>query len=747
MSSKRKPGGPEREAGSAGAGAGKGASTPAPGTIRKVYRAHSLRLGLNVVRQELGPQAVIISCEQVPSRRDPNVMVAKLTVEAPATCPIERPDADGPHIEVGGLGKELVRIREVVVLPLRYPEMFDRLGISAPKGVLMHGPPGCGKTLIARTLAKESGAKFFCVNGPELLGSALGETEKNLRALFENAAESAPSLIFFDEIDSIAVQREDAASGAERRLVTQLLTLMDGVDARKRILVLAATNRPDAIDPALRRPGRFDREVEIPIPDQEARLSILRIHTRKMTLDPDVELEAVAARTHGFVGADLANVCKEAALQEIHEAMPEGDETVPPKLVVCMRHFETALKDLKPSSLREVSAVVSKVTWADVGGLEQVKKELTEAIVVPLKRPELFERMHIRPSKGILLAGPPGTGKTLIARAAAGECGVNFIPVNGPSLVSKYVGESEKGVREVFEQARKAKPCIIFFDEFDSLVPVRGSDSENQQGDRMVAQFLVELDGFSGSEGVFCLAATNRPDAIDPAVRRPGRFDKVIEIPLPDNKSRMRILRVHLADKPLERTVNFEPLIRMTEGFSGAEIEEGCRRAAMAAVRKVISGQGRLEPAISERDLIEAISEVAGAKGKQTASAPPRPRALVVATEKEDLENAAQALKATGLLIDRFGDAEEAVAATAKAHYDLAVIDVTMTRIDELQLLSRVRSGQPNLPIIVAAERKRASSTNTYFRLGAVQYLDKPYAAKDLANSIREVLAVQSVDE
>ena len=522
---------------------------------------------------------------------------------------------------------------------------------------------------------------------------------------------------------------------------------MDGADPRQQILVLAATNRPDAIDPALRRPGRFDREVEIPVPDQEGRLAILRIHTRKMTLGPDVDLEAIAARTHGFVGADLANICKEAALQEIHEAMPEGDETVPPELVVSMRHFEAALRDLKPSSLREVAAVVSKVTWADVGGLEQVKQELTEAIVVPLKRPELFERMRIRPSKGVLLAGPPGTGKTLIARAAAGECGVNFIPVNGPALVSKFVGETEKGIREIFEQARKAKPCIIFFDEFDSLVPVRGSGGESQHTDRMVAQFLVELDGFAETDGVFCLAATNRPEAIDPAVRRPGRFDKVIEIPLPDHKSRMRILKVHLANKPLERTVNFDPLIRMTEGFSGAEIEEGCRRAAMAAVRKVISGEGRLEPAISERDLIEAISEVAGAKGKATASAPPRPRALVLATEEQDLDRAAKGLKATGLLIERTRDAEEAVSATGKEHFDLAVIDVTMTRIDELQLLSRIRSGQPNLPIIVVADRKRASSTRTYFRLGAVEYLDKPYSAKDLADSIRQVLAVQPVGE
>ena len=523
--------------------------------IKKAFRAYTLQDGMNIVKKEMGPQATILSVKKVPSRSRKDVIVVEIVAEAPA--PEEKkaqPELNKEGSKVGGLGKQMAKVREVVVLPLRYPEMFARLGISPPKGVLMYGPPGTGKTLTARTVAEECGATFFSVNGPELLGGAMGESEKNLREVFEKATAQAPSLIFFDEIDAIAGQREDAGSGAEKRLVTQLLTLMDGVnDKRGRVIVLAATNRVDSIDSALRRPGRFDREVEIPIPDEESRCEIIKIHAKGIAIASDVDLEKISAVCHGYVGADIAHLCKEAGMLAIREAMPAGGQP-PSNLQVHKRHFEAAMKEITPTAMKGAAAMASNITFADVGGLEDVKRELEEAIVLPLKRPELFKQMNIRPSKGVLLAGPPGTGKTLIARAAAGQCGVNFIAVNGPSLVSKFVGETEKQLRDVFEKARNASPCIIFFDEFDSIAPVRGSGSDDQFADRLVAQLLVEMDGFDPSQAIFCLAATNRPEAIDPAVRRPGRFDKVIYIPLPDAESRKHILDVHLRQKPLEKT-------------------------------------------------------------------------------------------------------------------------------------------------------------------------------------------------
>jgi len=424
--------------------------------------------------------------------------------------------------------------------------------------------------------------------------------------------------------------------------------------------------------------------------------------------------------------------------------VPAGGEP-PPSLSIAQRHFEQALGEGKPSSLREIAAEVSKVTWDDVGGLEDVKRELAEAIILPLKHPELFDKMRVRPSKGVLLSGPPGTGKTLIARAAAGECGVNFIPVNGPSLVSKFVGETEKGIRQIFERARKAKPCIIFFDEFDAIAPVRGGDSQNQFADRLVAQLLTEMDGFDQSQGIFCLAATNRPEAIDPAVRRPGRFDKVIEIPLPDAKSRLRILQVHLKDKPVERTVDFGALVGMTNGLSGAEIEEGCRRAAMTAVRNAAAGGGRLEPAISIRDLMHSIQEL-GDPDLGTMAEAPRLRVLVVDDEQDTLDYVSEALDADGLDSVPFSDPEQAAMVLEREHFDLAVIDIGMPKMDGLQLLAHIRKVVPNLPVTIMSGDKDPATISKSFRLGAVDYLAKPFSFDELANSVRTVLSPQELN-
>jgi transitional endoplasmic reticulum ATPase len=526
--------------------------------------------------------------------------------------------------EVGGLRRELQRIREIIELPLRYPEVFERLGIDPPKGVLLFGPPGCGKTLIARAVAHETEAKFFSVNGPEIIHKFYGESEAHLRKIFDEAAKQAPSIIFLDELDAIAPKREQVVGDVEKRVVAQLLALMDGLAKRQHVIVIGATNIPNALDPALRRPGRFDREISISIPDRDGRREILEIHSRGMPLAKDVQIERLAAITHGFVGADLEALCREAAMICLRGILPEIDfaaaeipyETLG-KLEVHMEHFLRALQEVDPSAIREVFVEVPDVRWQDVGGLHDVKRQLIESVEWPLKHAALFARAGIRPPKGILLSGPPGCGKTLLAKAVANESQVNFISVKGAALLSKYVGESEKGVREVFKKARQASPCIIFFDEIDALVPTRGGgDSDARVGERVISQFLTEMDGVEELTGVLVLGATNRADLLDPALMRPGRFDVHVAIDVPDEDGRQEIFRIGLRDKPVADDVSVEELAAITEDFNGAEIQAVCQRAAMAAVRQTLersTSSEQLEEAeltVTLRHLRQALEEV-----------------------------------------------------------------------------------------------------------------------------------------
>ena len=509
--------------------------------------------------------------------------------------------------DIGGLGKELQRIREMIELPLKYPQAFERLGIDPPKGVLLHGPPGCGKTLIARAVANETAAYFTHITGPEIIGKFYGESEARLRAVFEEAEAHAPAILFIDEIDAIAPKREEMGGEkqVERRVVAQLLALMDGLESRGEIIVIGATNIPNSLDPALRRPGRFDREVAISIPDQRGRLNILHIHTRGMPLARDVDLEKLSQITHGFVGADLEALCREAAMNALRKIMPSIDfqlDEIPYetllKLEVTMADFTEALKEIEPSAIREVFVEVPNVKWEDVGGLDEVKQKLVEAVEWPLKYPDLFREAKAKPPKGILLSGPPGTGKTLVAKALANESEVNFISVKGPELMSKYVGESERGVREVFRKAKQAGPCILFFDEFDSLVPERGLGRDSQATERVISQFLTELDGLEELKGVLVLAATNRKDLIDSAILRPGRFDFILEFPLPDEKARQEIFRVHVQRKPLASDVDVNSLAQETEGFAGSDIEAICCEASLIAIRESVQSgphEGKLE--------------------------------------------------------------------------------------------------------------------------------------------------------
>jgi transitional endoplasmic reticulum ATPase len=498
--------------------------------------------------------------------------------------------------DIGGLRREVQRVREIVELPLRFPEVFARLGIDAPKGVMLYGPPGCGKTLIARAVAHETDVRFFSINGPEIIGKFYGESESHLRAIFEQASKQAPSIIFIDEIDAIAPKREDLGGEkqVERRVVAQLLSLMDGLKSREHVIVIAATNIPNAIDPALRRPGRFDREIVIPIPDRHGRLEILEIHSRGMPLAKDVDLKQLADITHGFVGADLESLCREAAMICVRRILPEIDfaqATLPydslMKLEICKGDFLAALRDVEPSALREVFVEVPSTTWEDVGGLERAKHMLREALEWPLQYAGLFEAAGVRPLKGILLSGPPGCGKTLLAQAAASAIQVNFISVKGPALLSKYVGESERGVREVFRKAKQAAPCLVFFDEIDALVPRRGGGgSDSNVSERVVGQFLAELDGVEKLTGVLILAATNRRDIVDPALLRPGRFDVVLEIPPPDEQDRLAILRIQTRGRPVSPEVNLEALAANTAGRTGADLGAICHGAALNAIRE-----------------------------------------------------------------------------------------------------------------------------------------------------------------
>ena len=490
--------------------------------------------------------------------------------------------------DIGGLKEEIQKVREMIELPLRHPEIFEKLGIEAPKGVLLYGPPGTGKTLLAKAVANETNAHFISISGPEIMSKFYGESEARLREIFKEAKEKAPSIIFIDEIDSIAPKREEVTGEVERRVVSQLLSIMDGLEARGKVIVIAATNRPNAIDPALRRPGRFDREIEIKVPDKRGRLEILQIHTRNMPLDTDVDQDRVAAVTHGFVGADLEYLCKEAAMKCLRRLLPElnlEDEKISVetlnKLVITMNDFDFALKDALPSAMREVYLEVPDVKWIEIGGLEDIKRELQEAVEWPLRYPDLYKELKHTLTKGILLHGPSGTGKTLLAKAVATESEANFISVRGPELLSKWVGESERGIREIFRRARQAAPCVVFFDEIDSIALTRGgmggTDSGGGYGgsgssDRMLSQLLTEMDGIQELQGVVVIAATNRVDMIDAALLRPGRFDKIIFVPNPDMNTREKILQIHTKGKPLGQGIDFRKISEITEGFSGADI-------------------------------------------------------------------------------------------------------------------------------------------------------------------------------
>ncbi len=497
--------------------------------------------------------------------------------------------------DIGDLEEAKQKIREIVELPLKHPELFKHLGIEPPKGILLYGPPGTGKTLLAKALANEIGAYFIVINGPEIMSKFYGESEQRLREIFKEAEENAPAIIFIDEIDSIAPKREEVTGEVEKRVVSQLLTLMDGLKERGKVIVIGATNRPDALDPALRRPGRFDREIEIPPPDKRARREILAVHTRNMPLDDDVDLNKIAEMTHGYTGADLAALVKEAALAALRRFMKEGkidiSQPIPPdklrKLKVKMSDFLEALKYVQPTLIREIYVEVPEVHWDDIGGLENVKQQLREAVEWPMKNPKVFEEMGIEPPKGILLFGPPGTGKTLLAKAVATESGANFIAVRGPEILSKWVGESEKAIRQIFRRARQVAPAIIFFDEIDSIAPARGYRHDTSGvTDRIVNQLLTELDGIEPLRRVVVIAATNRPDIVDPALLRPGRFDRLIYVPPPDFKARLEIFKVHTRKMPLADDVNLEELAKMTEGYTGADIAAVCREAAIIALRE-----------------------------------------------------------------------------------------------------------------------------------------------------------------
>jgi len=500
---------------------------------------------------------------------------------------------DVSYEDIGGLKEEVKKVREMIEIPLKRPELFEKLGIAPPKGVLMHGPPGTGKTLLAKAVASESDAHFILINRPEIMSKYVGGSEENLREYFEEAEANSPSIIFIDELDAIAPKREETNGETERRTVAQLLTLMDGLKSRGQVVVIGATNRPDSLDPALRRPGRFDREIEIGVPDADERREVLEIHTRNMPIEEDVDLNKLANTTHGFVGADLESLCKEAAMRVVRRILPEiktDDDEIPEdvlkKIIVTKDDFKSALKEIQPSALREVLVQVPDVKWDDVGGLDDAKQELKEAVEWPLKYPENFQKLGIKPPKGVLLYGIPGTGKTLLAKAVAHESEANFISIKGPELLSKWVGESEKGVREVFRKAKQTAPTVIFFDEIDSIASTRsGNDGDSGVTKRVVNQLLTEMDGLEELEDVAIIAATNRPDIIDPGLMRPGRFDRHIKVDTPSEEARLAIFEVHTKDMPLASDVNLKKLAKATDGYVGADIEAVCREAAMLTLR------------------------------------------------------------------------------------------------------------------------------------------------------------------
>jgi transitional endoplasmic reticulum ATPase len=532
-------------------------------------------------------------------------------------------DSSFPRItydELGGLKNEVQKIREMVELPMRHPELFDKIGVEAPKGVLLYGPPGTGKTLLAKAVAGETNAHFISLSGPEIMGKHYGESEERIREIFTQAEENAPSIIFIDEIDSIAPKRDEVSGELEKRIVSQLLTLMDGMKSRGKVVVIAATNRPDSIDPALRRPGRFDREIEIGIPDDEGRFDILSIHTRGMPIDEKVDLKQISKTTHGFVGADLEVLSKEAAMRSLRRILPEIDldeekisSDILQKIQITSDDFRDALKEVRPSALREVQVQIPNVSWNDVGGLDALKEELKEAVEWPIKYKDAYDYVDVESPKGILLHGPPGTGKTLIAKALAKMTESNFISIKGPELLSKWVGESEKGVREIFRKARQAAPCIIFLDEVDALVPRRGSGgSESHVTENVVSQILTEIDGLEELHNVLIIGATNRLDIVDEALLRPGRFDRIIKVPNPDEKGRQHIFEIHTKKKPLGSDVKISEIVKLTDDFSGAEIAAVANRAAIAALKRYVSGKSKnvKEIKITQQDLIDAVDRV-----------------------------------------------------------------------------------------------------------------------------------------
>ena len=548
------------------------------------------KVPLKIANTEPGGTVVVTDSTEIEISERPAEQLSETAAEQTATPSVTYED-------IGGLDSELEQVREMIELPMRHPELFQQLGIEPPKGVLLQGPPGTGKTLMARAVANEIDAHFTDISGPEIMSKYYGESEEQLREVFEEAAENAPAVVFIDEIDSIAPKRDDTSGDVERRVVAQLLSLMDGLEERKEVVVIGATNRVDALDPALRRGGRFDREIEVGVPDKEGRTEILQVHTRGMPLADDIDIEQYAENTHGFVGADIEQLAKEAAMNALRRIRPEIDleqdeidaETLE-RLEVSRQDFKAALKGIEPSALREVFVEVPDVTWDQVGGLEGTKERLRETIQWPLEYPQVFEQMDMQAAKGVLMYGPPGTGKTLLAKAIANEAQSNFISIKGPELLNKYVGESEKGVREVFEKARSNAPTVVFFDEIDSIAGERGQRSgDSGVGERVVSQLLTELDGLEELEDVVVIATTNRPDLIDPALLRPGRLDRHVHVPVPDANARGKIFEVHSRDKPLADGVDIADLADRTEGYVGADIEAVCREASMAASREFIN--------------------------------------------------------------------------------------------------------------------------------------------------------------
>jgi transitional endoplasmic reticulum ATPase len=561
---------------------------------------------LNVMGQRI--DLVVISAAPggpVIISQNTKVVVSEESAEAVAAAAREGEIPSITYEDIGGLRDEVTKVREMIELPLRHPELFRRLGVEAPKGVILHGPPGTGKTLLAKAVANETNANFYTIGGPEIMSKYYGESEERLRNVFQEAQKNAPSIIFIDELDSIAPKREEVSGEVERRIVAQLLSLMDGLKARGKVVVIGATNRINAIDPALRRPGRFDREIELGVPDRDGRLDILQIHTRGMPLEKDVNLERLADITHGFVGADLQALAKEAAIRALRRILPEIDlsaESIPGdilnKIIVKMQDFIDVVNEMEPSAMREVFVEVPDVKWEDIGGLETIKQELREAVEWPLKYQGMFDYADATPPKGILLYGPPGTGKTLMAKAAANESEANFISIKGPELLSKWVGESEKGVREIFRKARQAAPCIIFFDEIDAIAPARGGDFGNSHvTERVISQILTELDGLEVLTNVVVIAATNRPDIIDSALLRPGRFDRLLYVPPPDYESRKQIIQIHTKKKPLADDINIDKLATKMDSYTGADIAAVASAAVMLALREHISKYGKPQEA------------------------------------------------------------------------------------------------------------------------------------------------------